>query len=153
MVLIGVGTECVPMYSYKMKFRVFFVVIVVAHINCRIISNVRICTCLIWRENLLIDSTIHNDLLTLRIMYFNGTVGNICLIDDAKSVIITSAFYWKKGIHQNAQIIIIRLINESKTSAENGLNIFRKEKRLEMKYSPNWNCQHRRLWQMNRFDH
>lgn len=30
--------------------------------------------------------------LTFRMMYFSGTVGNICLIAEAKSVMITSAF-------------------------------------------------------------
>lgn len=40
----------------------------------------------------LLRSNLQWRMLTFRIIYFSGTVGNICLIADARSVIITSAF-------------------------------------------------------------
>lgn len=41
--------------------------------------------------------------LTFRIIYLSGTVGNICLIADARSVIITSAFYFPRKKIRNGK--------------------------------------------------
>lgn len=43
--------------------------------------------------------------LTFRIIYFSGTVGNICLIADARSVIITSAFCFCQNKGRNEIMI------------------------------------------------
>lgn len=59
-------------------------------------------------------------------MYFSGTVGNICFIADAKSVMMTSAFCGKhkqkqkkKIKQQNKERIIIVLIYYAEWSHKN----------------------------------
>lgn len=64
--------------------------------------------------------------LTFRMMYLSGTVGNICLIAEAKSVMITSAFC-------NSETWLIKLLPKFVTQADWWNFIL-----------PNWKCRHRR---------